>query len=263
MHPQVPRVEDISSPFVRPGTPVTILHGGRIPGFPGAFLATRVVPLSPRGSSETRGTRAQCFGSPGHRSHGNVVERRDGPQSSLRLPAAQPISWAAVLIGFVGPGLMGSEMVRNLAAAGHEVRLYARSPERARDLPATLVGSAAEAVDGADLACSCVTDSPDVRAVVEDMLRAAAPAPVIAEMSTIAPGRGPRARRAVRGARGGLPRLPGERRDGRRGGGHARDHVRRRRRGARARGRPPSTRSATRPSGSTAARSASGSWPSS
>ena len=48
---------------------------------------------------------------------------------------------AAVLIGFVGAGLMGSGMVRNLADAGHEVRLYARSPSRAaRDLPATLVG---------------------------------------------------------------------------------------------------------------------------
>jgi 3-hydroxyisobutyrate dehydrogenase-like beta-hydroxyacid dehydrogenase len=92
-----------------------------------------------------------------------------------------------VLIGFVGAGLMGSGMVRNLAAAGHEVRLYARSPERVRDLPATIVGSAAEAVDGADLACSCVTDSPDVREVVAGMLAAGAPAPVIVEMSTIAP----------------------------------------------------------------------------
>ena len=92
-----------------------------------------------------------------------------------------------VLIGFVGSGLMGSGMVRNLAAAGHEVRLYARTPERARDLPATLAGSPAEAVDGVDLACSCVTDSPDVRAVVEDMLTAGSPAPVIVEMSTIAP----------------------------------------------------------------------------
>ncbi len=94
---------------------------------------------------------------------------------------------AAVLIGFVGSGLMGSEMVRNLAGAGHEVRLYARTPERARDLPAALVDSFAAAVDGADLACSCVTDSPDVLAVVDDMLRAAAPAPVLVEMSTIAP----------------------------------------------------------------------------
>lgn len=92
-----------------------------------------------------------------------------------------------MLIGFAGSGLMGSEMIRNLAAAGHEVRLYARTPARAEGLPVTLVGSMAEAVEGADLACSCVTDSPDVRDVVEDMLAAASPAPILVEMSTIAP----------------------------------------------------------------------------
>lgn len=94
---------------------------------------------------------------------------------------------AAVLIGFVGSGLMGSGMIRNLAGAGHEVRLYARTPSRARGLPATLVDSVAAAVDEADLACSCVTDSPDVREVVEAMLSAGAPPPVLVEMSTIAP----------------------------------------------------------------------------
>ena len=47
---------------------------------------------------------------------------------------------AAVLIGFVGSGLMGSGMIRNLADAGHEVRLYARTPGRAGDLPAALAG---------------------------------------------------------------------------------------------------------------------------
>ena len=94
---------------------------------------------------------------------------------------------AAVLIGFVGSGLMGSGMIRNLADAGHEVRLYARTPERAGDLPAALAGSVADAVDGADLACSCVTDSPDVVEVVEAMLAAPSPPPVLVEMSTIAP----------------------------------------------------------------------------
>jgi 3-hydroxyisobutyrate dehydrogenase-like beta-hydroxyacid dehydrogenase len=94
---------------------------------------------------------------------------------------------APVLIGFVGAGLMGSGMIGNLAAAGHEVVLYARSPSRARDLPATLAGSVAEAADGADLACSCVTDSEDVREVVAGVLAAPAPPPVLVEMSTIAP----------------------------------------------------------------------------
>jgi len=83
---------------------------------------------------------------------------------------------------------MGSRMVRRLAGAGHEVRLFARTPEKASGLPATPVSSVAQAVDGADLACSIVTDSADVREVVTAMLGAPNPPPVIVEMSTIAPG---------------------------------------------------------------------------
>lgn len=90
-------------------------------------------------------------------------------------------------IGFVGAGLMGRGMVRNLAAAGHEVRLYARTPARADGLPAAMASSVAEAVDGADLGCSCVTDSDDVRRVVEAALEAPAPPPVWIDLSTIAP----------------------------------------------------------------------------
>jgi len=94
---------------------------------------------------------------------------------------------APLRVGFVGAGLMGAGMVRNLAAAGHHVRLYARTPARAEGLPAELAATPAAAVDGADLACSCVTDSDDVREVVAAMLEAAAPPPVLVEMSTIAP----------------------------------------------------------------------------
>jgi 3-hydroxyisobutyrate dehydrogenase-like beta-hydroxyacid dehydrogenase len=92
-----------------------------------------------------------------------------------------------MVIGFVGAGLMGSGMIRNLAAAGHEVRVYARSPARAEGLPAVAAASIAEAVDGADIACSCVTDSDDVREVVAGVLSAGAPPPVLVELSTIAP----------------------------------------------------------------------------
>ena len=92
-----------------------------------------------------------------------------------------------MVIGFVGAGLMGSGMIRNLAAAGHQVRLFTRTPSRADGLPVTLAGSIAEAVDGADLACSCVTDSADVAEVVGAMLEARSPAPIVVEMSTIAP----------------------------------------------------------------------------
>jgi 3-hydroxyisobutyrate dehydrogenase-like beta-hydroxyacid dehydrogenase len=82
---------------------------------------------------------------------------------------------------------MGSGMIRNLAAAGHEVTVYARTASKAVGLPARVASSVAQAVDGADLACSIVTDSPDVREVVTALLAAGSPPPVLLEMSTIAP----------------------------------------------------------------------------
>ena len=92
-----------------------------------------------------------------------------------------------VRIGFIGPGLMGSHMIDNLTAAGHEVRVYARTPSRAEGLPATSAESVAAAVDGCDAACSMVTDSDDVRDVVAQILAAPAPPPLIIDFSTIAP----------------------------------------------------------------------------
>ena len=90
-------------------------------------------------------------------------------------------------IGFIGPGLMGSGMVRNLADAGHELTIYARHPDRVPGLPAPLAPTIADAVSGRDIAVSCVTDSDDVRAVVQAILAAPTPPPVIVECSTIAP----------------------------------------------------------------------------
>ena len=97
----------------------------------------------PRGSSEARGARAQRHGPPGHRSHGNEVERRDGPHifPGPPVPAAGRVR-GRVRIGFVGAGLMGSGMVRNLAAAGHEVRaLRPFALARAGTSPRALAGS--------------------------------------------------------------------------------------------------------------------------
>jgi 3-hydroxyisobutyrate dehydrogenase-like beta-hydroxyacid dehydrogenase len=90
-------------------------------------------------------------------------------------------------IAFVGPGLMGAGMIRNLAAAGHEVTVYARTPSRAAGLPAAPAASIAAAVDGRDVVCSCVTDSDDVAEVVRQVLAAPAPPPLLVELSTIAP----------------------------------------------------------------------------
>lgn len=90
-------------------------------------------------------------------------------------------------IGFIGPGLMGSHMIHNLAAAGHEVAVYARSPERLTGLPAEAAPSIADAVRGRDVACSMVTDSEDVVEVLGEVLATDAPPPLMIDFSTIAP----------------------------------------------------------------------------
>jgi 3-hydroxyisobutyrate dehydrogenase-like beta-hydroxyacid dehydrogenase len=92
-----------------------------------------------------------------------------------------------VRIGFVGAGLMGAHMVRNLASAGFEVRLYARTRSRAEGLPAEIVSSARQAAEGAEAFCSIVTDSPDVREVVTEALAAGDPPKLLIDMSTISP----------------------------------------------------------------------------
>ena len=91
-------------------------------------------------------------------------------------------------IGFIGAGLMGGGMIRNLAEAGHDVSVYARTASKAVGLPAHAASSVADAVHGAELVCSIVTDSPDVREVVAALLAVDDPPPTLIEMSTIAPG---------------------------------------------------------------------------
>jgi len=90
-------------------------------------------------------------------------------------------------IGFVGAGLMGAPMVRNLLAAGHDVVVSSRDPSRLAGTGWAVVGSPAEAAKGAEVVCSIVPDSPEVESVVGAVLESAAPGTVVVEMSTISP----------------------------------------------------------------------------
>ncbi|GAA1927160.1 2-hydroxy-3-oxopropionate reductase [Brevibacterium antiquum] len=72
-------------------------------------------------------------------------------------------------IAFIGLGIMGLPMAKNLVSAGFAVRGYNRSPEKAAALAKAgghAAGSVAEAVDGADVIITMVPDSPDVEAVL-------------------------------------------------------------------------------------------------
>ena len=90
-------------------------------------------------------------------------------------------------VGFVGAGLMGAPMVRRLLEAGHEVTISSRRPARLAEEGWRVVGSPADAADGAEVVCSIVPDSPEVTEVVTSVLEKAAAGTVIVEMSTISP----------------------------------------------------------------------------
>lgn len=73
------------------------------------------------------------------------------------------------VLGFCGTGLMGAPMVRRLLAAGHRVRVWNRSPEKAQALAqagAELAASPAEAAANTQAVFLCLTDQDAVEATV-------------------------------------------------------------------------------------------------
>lgn len=74
-------------------------------------------------------------------------------------------------IAFLGTGLMGAPMARNLQAAGFSVTVWNRSPAKAAPLSAyglTVAKRAAEAVSGADIIVSILSDGQATAAVQAD-----------------------------------------------------------------------------------------------
>ncbi|WP_421014393.1 NAD(P)-dependent oxidoreductase, partial [Glutamicibacter creatinolyticus] len=72
-------------------------------------------------------------------------------------------------IAFIGLGIMGLPMAKNLVNAGFKVTGYNRSAAKAEELAAAGGAAAktiAEAVKDADVVITMVPDSPDVEAVV-------------------------------------------------------------------------------------------------
>jgi 3-hydroxyisobutyrate dehydrogenase-like beta-hydroxyacid dehydrogenase len=70
-------------------------------------------------------------------------------------------------VAFIGLGQMGSAMARRLGEGGFRLRVWNRTPARARELPnAEVCPSAREAAAGADLVVSSLADDRAVREVV-------------------------------------------------------------------------------------------------
>jgi 3-hydroxyisobutyrate dehydrogenase len=67
---------------------------------------------------------------------------------------------------------MGAPMARHLAAAGHDVRAWNRTREKAEGLGAKTAETPAQAVEGAEVAITMLADGPAVDGVVRDALDA-------------------------------------------------------------------------------------------
>jgi 2-hydroxy-3-oxopropionate reductase len=96
-------------------------------------------------------------------------------------------------LGFIGLGIMGKPMARNLLKAGYPLAVYNRRPEPMRELAiegAVLTQSPADLARQCDVIISCVSDSPDVEAIAlgqDGIITTAAPRMLYIDMSTIAP----------------------------------------------------------------------------
>lgn len=106
---------------------------------------------------------------------------------------AAAVSAERTTVGFIGLGIMGRPMARNLLAAGYTVRAHNRSPEPVRELAeegAQPAGSAAEAAEGADVVICMLPNSPDVEQVVlgeGGVAETIADDAVLIDMSSISP----------------------------------------------------------------------------
>jgi 2-hydroxy-3-oxopropionate reductase len=97
-------------------------------------------------------------------------------------------------VGFIGLGIMGRPMAKNLMEAGYELVLQNRSPEKAEGLAeegnATAARSPREVAEACDIVIIMLPDSPDVEAVVAGeggVLEGIRDSALLVDMSTISP----------------------------------------------------------------------------
>ena len=96
-------------------------------------------------------------------------------------------------VGFVGLGVMGGPMARNLLAAGHDVVAFSRTRASVDDIAAdgaTAAGSPREVAGQAGVVILMLPDSPQVREVLDGddgLLAGAREGTLVIDMSTISP----------------------------------------------------------------------------
>ena len=108
-------------------------------------------------------------------------------------------------VGFVGLGIMGEPMCRNVLAKGHDVTVYNRTPAKMEPLVASgakAAGSLADLVRRSEVTITMVSDPVAVRDVVTakgGILSALSPGKTYVDMTTVSPETSREIERLVRG----------------------------------------------------------------
>jgi 2-hydroxy-3-oxopropionate reductase len=93
-------------------------------------------------------------------------------------------------VGFIGLGVMGRPMAGHLAAAGHELHVWARRRQSAEGLPAVWHDTPAQLGAACDVVFTIITSSADVERVAlgeNGLIHGMAADSVLVDCSTIAP----------------------------------------------------------------------------
>src|SRR5438552_3925172 len=96
-------------------------------------------------------------------------------------------------VGFIGLGIMGQGMARNLLKAGFAVRVWNRTASKAEALVAEGAQAGQSPADVAaqcDIIVTCVSDTPDVEAVIlgeGGVIHGAKAGSLVIDCSTISP----------------------------------------------------------------------------
>lgn len=96
-------------------------------------------------------------------------------------------------VGFIGLGIMGRGMARNIARAGFPLYVYNRTASRMAelaDVAAHPTTSPAALTRVCDIVITCVSDTPDVEAVIhgaDGVIAGLRPGTLVIDMSTISP----------------------------------------------------------------------------
>ncbi|MCG6892380.1 MAG: NAD(P)-dependent oxidoreductase [Desulfobacteraceae bacterium] len=96
-------------------------------------------------------------------------------------------------VAFIGMGTMGAPMAMHILKAGFPLVVHNRTREREKPLAekgAVRAASPREAATGADVVVTCVSDTPDVRAILlgeDGVLYGIETGAVVVDMSTISP----------------------------------------------------------------------------